>query len=99
LIFSPISSTTRSAFAGILDSPGNFVLTGNFGLAEAAAGDLYPIFAPLERSDGIIAVFLAFVFVVTLGSNGSDRASQGTDLTGSVEEIETVGPVMGILLG
>jgi hypothetical protein len=88
-----------SAFVGLLDSLGNFILTGNFGLAEAAAGDLYPIFAPLERSDGVVAVFLAFVFVMTLGSNGPGRAPQGADLASPVEEIETVGPVMRILLG
>ena len=86
-------------FVGLLDSLGNFVLTGDFGLAEAAASNLYPIFAPLERSDGVVAVFLAFVFVMTLGGNGSGRAPQGTDLASSVEEIETVGPVMGILPG
>jgi hypothetical protein len=99
LNFSLISAAAVSVFIGLLDSLGNFVLTGNFGLAKAAAGDLYPIFAPLERSDGLVAVFLAFVFVVTLGSNGPGRAPQDTDPASPVEKIEAVGAVMGVLLG
>jgi hypothetical protein len=82
-----------------LNQPGNFELTGYLGLAEAAAGDLYPVFSSLQRSDGVVAIFLAFVFVMALGSNGPGRAPKGTDLASPVEEIEAVGPVMGILFG
>jgi hypothetical protein len=77
-------------FVFFLNQFGDFELAGNFGLAESAPCDFHPVFRPLGRGNGAIAVLETFVFVVASGGDGPGRATDCTDFTGFVIKVEAV---------
>ncbi len=70
--------------------------TGNLCLTETASGNFNAVLKLFRRADGVIAIFITFIFVMPLGGDGSSRAAGRTDLAGSVKKEETVGLVVRI---
>ena len=83
-------------FSSLPDQFGDFEFAGDFGLTEAASGDLHTIFGFLVSKSNAISILATFVFVVPPRCDGPSRAAGRAGFAGMIKEVKTVGAVVGI---